>query len=575
MDTEVRELLHNAAPEPSAPLDAGRLWARGRRQRRKRRGLTVLAAVVLVAAAILGLGAVTSRPVQPEIVGQPNGAVPSGWQTLRVGKAAFAVPGDWPVQRIDGLDDPMPCLDRLAVGAHRVYLADRLYLPPCVAAAGPSPAGQVAVYAYPAATMSPVDRQALIDEGRRVELSGTVAWMDEAGTYHTYLFDEADAVLLITRRWDPALADRILATVRPIGRTTQPTPAESASDASATVDCSGQATPRYSDVPDGWTALPAAPEPRTGPATVWTGEKLLAFGGQSAFGATLNRSLFAFDPVTATWSCPSSVAFEVVSPNAAWNGELAFVWGPRRAAAYDPANGTWHELPLPSDAPYYPFTVTWAGDELIVWGSDRRGAPTSRGISFDPATDSWRQLPEAPIAINQGQAIWTGTELIVYGSQLSYGNRATTSTAVGAAYNPQTNTWRTLPSFALSPQATSIAWTGQHMVAWDYELAAGIYDPQTDSWTALPNLPLGFSECYPDSATLSDGSVFAWYCGQAALLQSNTWTEIPTPVGRSTTTAGAVDQISGNPNSTGTDIYLVGAAHEGQDDALWKWTPTD
>lgn len=126
----------------------------------------------------------------------------------------------------------------------------------------------------------------------------------------------------------------------------------------------------------------------------------------------------------------------------------------------------------------------------------------------------------------------------------------------------------------------SIAWTGDELIAWDYLLDAGTYDPRTDQWAQLPPLPLQFSECYPDSAVLADGRMFAWFCGQAALLEptTGTWGTIRTPAFTATRNSSdgdePVEQIAGGPTAAHMDVYFAGAAHDGQaNDALWRWGP--
>jgi hypothetical protein len=44
---------------------------------------------------------------------------------------------------------------------------------------------------------------------------------------------------------------------------------------------------------------------------------------------------------------------------------------------------------------------------------------------------------------------------LLFGSLLNDRNIAETETSVGAAYDPSTDSWRTLPPSELSPQATS------------------------------------------------------------------------------------------------------------------------
>lgn len=91
--------------------------------------------------------------------------------------------------------------------------------------------------------------------------------------------------------------------------------------------------------------------------------------------------------------------------------------------------------------------------------------------------------------------------MVVYGALLDENNLSKSSKRVqGIAYYPRADRWRLLPAFPLSPQASSTAWTGSELLAWDYELHAGAYDPATDSWRALPDLPLRAAECRPQSA---------------------------------------------------------------------------
>jgi hypothetical protein len=77
------------------------------------------------------------------------------------------------------------------------------------------------------------------------------------------------------------------------------------------------------------------------------------------------------------------------------------------------------------------------------------------------------------------------------------------------------------------PQATTAAWAGGRMVAWDYEVHSQDYDPQKDTWSTPQRMPLEFSECYPDSVAF-DGLVFAFFCGRAAIYDPSTsaWQEI-------------------------------------------------
>ena len=198
----------------------------------------------------------------------------------------------------------------------------------------------------------------------------------------------------------------------------------------------------------------------------------------------------------------------------------------------------------------------------LFWGTTARPHGKRDGAVYDPRTDSWQSIANAPISINSGDAIWTGDEMIVFGSELNNNNRSRTKTAVGAAYNPQTDAWRRLPSVQMSPQASAIAWTGNEMIAWDYELTAYAYELQVDQWRDIDDVPLEFSECYPATAA-TRAYLLANFCGTAAVLDLNNeeWAEVKTPL------------LFGRPVAAGSVFLLAGAAHETIRNRLMVFNP--
>ena len=127
------------------------------------------------------------------------------------------------------------------------------------------------------------------------------------------------------------------------------------------------------------------------------------------------------------------------------------------------------------------------------------GRATKAGEETRPA--SWQLLPEAPVAGRLGPgAIWTGTEMIVWGGTAREGQAG--PSADGAAYIPRTRTWRTIaPSPPGVEGGAAVVWTGDEMVVWasnspDGPVGAAVYDPTDDSWRRLPAGPLGRREGY-------------------------------------------------------------------------------
>jgi hypothetical protein len=106
--------------------------------------------------------------------------------------------------------------------------------------------------------------------------------------------------------------------------------------------------------------------------------------------------------------------------------------------------------------------------------------------------------------------------MIVVGAALNLDNVARTRTAMGAVYQPTTNRWRRLPNTNLSPQASTAAWDGKELIAWDYVNHSAAYDLQSNRWQRLPRVPLQPLECYPQSASVVH-FVVGNYCGSTVV----------------------------------------------------------
>src|SRR5262245_35189976 len=132
----------------------------------------------------------------------------------------------------------------------------------------------------------------------------------------------------------------------------------------------------------------------------------------------------------------------------------------------------------------YEHTAVWTGSEMIVWGGEF--PPLNTGGRYNPSTDSWTatSTTNAPSARYDHTAVWTGREMIVWGAGGKTGN-------TGGRYNPITDSW-TATSTVNAPSGrawNTAVWTGSEMIVWGgfdgSELnTGGRYDPGTDSWTA-------------------------------------------------------------------------------------------
>ena len=149
----------------------------------------------------------------------------------------------------------------------------------------------------------------------------------------------------------------------------------------------------------------------------------------------------------------------------------------------------------------YHHTAVWTGTEMIVWGGANATHILNTGGKYNSSTDSWTAISttNAPSARVFHTAVWTGTEIIVWGGET---NNFPFSLNTGGRYNPGTDSW-THTSTINAPSAryghTAVS-TGNEMIIWGGHddlfgraNTGGRYDPSTDSWvsTSTTDAPAG------------------------------------------------------------------------------------
>ena len=142
-------------------------------------------------------------------------------------------------------------------------------------------------------------------------------------------------------------------------------------------------------------------------------------------------------------------------------------------------------------------TAVWTGSEMIVWGGEAVSGYLNTGSRYNPTTDSWTAISTSgvPAARSQHTAVWTGSEMIVWGG---VGN-GPTYVNTGGRYNPSTNSWTAL-STTNAPAGRfrhTAVWTGTEMIIWGGSNPSalfntgGRYNPASNSWmmTSTTNAP--------------------------------------------------------------------------------------
>jgi hypothetical protein len=145
-----------------------------------------------------------------------------------------------------------------------------------------------------------------------------------------------------------------------------------------------------------------------------------------------------------------------------------------------------------SPAARYHHTAVWSDSEMIVWGGYLgAGISAGTGARYNPASDTWTTLSSfgAPSARYAHRAVWTGNSMILWGGS---GNAGYLNT--GGIYIPESQTWSSLPTVG-APAARSdhvCLWNGSRMIIWGGRNSTGYladgaeYDPATQAWNALP-----------------------------------------------------------------------------------------
>ena len=144
-------------------------------------------------------------------------------------------------------------------------------------------------------------------------------------------------------------------------------------------------------------------------------------------------------------------------------------------------------------------SAVWTGSEMIIWGGGNfNPGGLNTGGRYNPALDSWTatSTTNAPEGRGSQSTVWTGSEMIIWG-----GFDGTNLLNTGGRYNPISDSWAatSTTNAPLARAQHSAVWTGSEMTIWG-GLGCGLncnlntggrYNPATDSWatTSTVNAP--------------------------------------------------------------------------------------
>jgi hypothetical protein len=205
---------------------------------------------------------------------------------------------------------------------------------------------------------------------------------------------------------------------------------------------------------------------------------MIVWGGRTSTTALATGGLY--DPVLNMWSPTGST--NAPSPRqshtAIWTGQRMVVWGGacysgtcagqfyNTGGLYDPSSGIWTpttQTDLVEQRTAH--TAVWTGQHMLVWGGS--GPFVRTGLArFDPVLNGWLpvlRLPNEPHPRDSHLAVWTGSRMMIWG-----GRGGLNRWISGAIYDPATQSW-TPTSLVNSPterDAPTMVWADSAVIVW-------------------------------------------------------------------------------------------------------------
>lgn len=261
----------------------------------------------------------------------------------------------------------------------------------------------------------------------------------------------------------------------------------------------------YSPDADTWSVSAPAPEERGNVgAVVWTGEEVVLVGGDNN---APDDTAWAYRPSTDEWrQLPDPGIDPVEGMEGVWTGtEAIFAGGyigaePFPAVAYRPNSESWRQLPAPLGRQLDDHEMVWTGRQVILYSGHSGPSHLETLLIYDPASDAWSESSPMPMAPAKRLAgAWTGDRLIIWGGYATYNGMEDDEDHVfdnGASFDPVTDTWELLPEAPISDRCDhSGTWTGTEFIVFGGRplCASGVvplgdaaaYNPATNTWRLI------------------------------------------------------------------------------------------
>lgn len=159
-----------------------------------------------------------------------------------------------------------------------------------------------------------------------------------------------------------------------------------------------------------------------------------------------------------------------------------------------PEPGTWRRVPPAPLTSRVNYTMAWTGREMVVWGGfDAVNRPLVDGAAFDPASGMWRTLPFTAARDAAAAGVVAGTDVVFV------------SGADTRRYDPIANRWRGAPLLPVPARHTlgnHVLAAGRSVIAvtepFDRTQPAAMFvlRPGADWWERLPDVPVTLTRAH-------------------------------------------------------------------------------
>lgn len=235
----------------------------------------------------------------------------------------------------------------------------------------------------------------------------------------------------------------------------------------------------YDPASDAWTLTTTvgAPSSRRGHTAVWTGTRMIVWGGlYTSFGDDFALGDgYSFDPQANAWSPIASSGLVPRGNHAAvWTGSRMLIWGGVAGdivmgyptlgdgARYDPSTNTWSAInSTGAPAGRHLHSAVWAFNRMIIWGGatcpgDGHCTDLASGGRYNPTLNAWTAVGTAgdpPPPMSGHAAVWTGQAMVVYKGP-----------SRGGMYTPLTDTWVRVAAADAPALLDGAVWAGSSMI---------------------------------------------------------------------------------------------------------------